>query len=163
MQMRDALPAVFALIGNEAKATGTILRAQRCRDLEQMPQSLRVGVISIFKGMARNDENMDGRDRRIVGKSDADFVFVDKRNRDFAARDFAKDGFHALQFAIFNAALSPARCVNWCLKRSVNWIWRARLGRLERALAALGAAFWRLAFWRWEAEAAARFQAVRER
>lgn len=94
VQMPHALPAFFALIGHQAKPIGAVLRAKCRRDFQAVAERLRIGVVGIFERVARDDEDVDGRDGRDVGKSDANGVLINERNADFAARDLAKNGFH---------------------------------------------------------------------
>ena len=91
--MWHALPGIGAGIGHEAEAVGAITRAQLRGDLHHARDCRLVGLDDVLERSARNYQQMNRRLRRVVGERDADFVLVQKRNFDFAARDFRKNGF----------------------------------------------------------------------
>lgn len=98
MQVRYALPAVRADVGDNAKTIGATFASQTRRDLHQMPQSLRIASCGIQSRGFGNDEKMRWRLRRDVEKSETKLVFVNDVGGNFAADDFVEDGFvHGVQ------------------------------------------------------------------
>jgi hypothetical protein len=93
VQVLYALTAVWTLIGDQTKAAGTILGAEFGRYMQQMAERCRIGIVGILERMARDHQQMNWCLGRQIGEGDTFFVFIDERDGDFAARNFAKDGF----------------------------------------------------------------------
>jgi hypothetical protein len=93
VQVLHALPAVAAQIGYQPKTIRAVLRPELGCDVQQVTESFLVGVVSVFKRMTRYHQQVNRRLRLDIGESNTRLILIDERDRDFAACNFAKDGF----------------------------------------------------------------------
>ena len=93
MQMRHALSAVVANVGDDAKTLRTTFASELRRDLHQMTESLRVAGRRVQCRGFGNYEKMRRRLRHDVVERETQFVFMDDVSGNFAAYDFGENGF----------------------------------------------------------------------
>ena len=93
MQMRHALSAVVANVGDDAKTTGATFGSQTRRNVHQMTQCLRIASRRVQCRGLWNNEKMRRRLRHDVAERETQFVFMNNVGGNFAAYDFRENGF----------------------------------------------------------------------